>query len=107
MAAYRRVYDSRHLQADCQEPRLGPDPVIEYGLRLPFLPVENTAPTVEGEVLSERIVADGLGHELGKQVGVTLHRGVLKTRHLADLESNAHRVTLLHSVYSALQHVTR
>ena len=21
MAAYRRVYDSRHLQADCQEPR--------------------------------------------------------------------------------------
>jgi len=30
MAAYRRVYDSRHLQADCQE--LG----IEYGLALPF-----------------------------------------------------------------------
>ena len=26
MAAYRRVYDLRHLQADCQEP------VIEYGL---------------------------------------------------------------------------
>jgi len=21
MAAYRRVYDSRHLQADCEEPR--------------------------------------------------------------------------------------
>ena len=31
MAAYRRVYDSRHLQADCQEP------VIEYGLPLPCL----------------------------------------------------------------------
>ena len=36
MAAYRRVYDSRHLQADCQEP--GPissgtlRSVIEYGL---------------------------------------------------------------------------
>jgi len=30
MAAYRRVYDSRHLQADCQEP------VIEYGLPFTF-----------------------------------------------------------------------
>jgi len=26
MAAYRRVYDSRHLQADCQEPGLVPEP---------------------------------------------------------------------------------
>ena len=26
MAAYRRVYDSRHLQADCQEPRSAPEP---------------------------------------------------------------------------------
>ena len=26
MAAYRRVYDSRHLQADCQEPGLTPEP---------------------------------------------------------------------------------
>ena len=26
MAAYRRVYDSRHLQADCQEPGSAPDP---------------------------------------------------------------------------------
>jgi len=33
MAAYRRVYDSRHLQADCQE--RGSASVIEYGL--PFL----------------------------------------------------------------------
>ena len=24
MAAYRRVYDSRHLQADCQEPGSAP-----------------------------------------------------------------------------------
>jgi len=35
MAAYRRVYDSHHLQADCQEP--GSAPIIEYGLPLPFL----------------------------------------------------------------------
>ena len=26
MAAYRRVYDSHHLQADCQEPGLAPQP---------------------------------------------------------------------------------
>ena len=26
MAAYRRVYDSRHLQADCQEPGFAPEP---------------------------------------------------------------------------------
>ena len=26
MAAYRRVYDCRHLQADCQEPRSAPEP---------------------------------------------------------------------------------
>ena len=35
MAPYRRVYDSRHLQADCQEPGSAPEPyarVTEYGL---------------------------------------------------------------------------
>jgi len=33
MAAYRRVYESRHLQADCQEPGSAPErSVIEYGL---------------------------------------------------------------------------
>jgi len=26
MAAYRRVYDSQHLQADCQEPGSAPEP---------------------------------------------------------------------------------
>jgi len=26
IAAYRRVYDSRHLQADCQEPESAPEP---------------------------------------------------------------------------------
>jgi len=32
MAAYRRVYDVSHLQADCQEPGSAPEPsVIEYG----------------------------------------------------------------------------
>jgi len=33
MAAYRRVYDARHVQADCQEPVSGTLRLaIEYGL---------------------------------------------------------------------------
>jgi len=28
VAAYRRVYDSRHLQTDCQEPESAPEPTI-------------------------------------------------------------------------------
>jgi len=28
MAAYRRVYDSHHLQADCQEPRSARNPTL-------------------------------------------------------------------------------
>jgi len=28
MAAYRRVYDSRHLHADCQEPGSAPNPTL-------------------------------------------------------------------------------
>jgi len=37
MAAHRRVYDSRHLQADGQEPGSAPEPsVIGYGLPLSF-----------------------------------------------------------------------
>jgi len=40
LAAYCRVYDSPHLQADCQEPGSAPElyaRVIEYGLPLPFI----------------------------------------------------------------------
>ena len=40
MAAYHRVYDSRHLQADYQEPGSAAEPyirsVIKYGLPLPI-----------------------------------------------------------------------
>ena len=39
MAAYRRVYDSHHLQADCKEPGSAPEThgsAIEYGLPLPL-----------------------------------------------------------------------
>jgi len=34
MAAYRRVYDSRHLQADCQEPGSAPEPYSTLGNRV-------------------------------------------------------------------------
>ena len=37
MAAYRLVYDSRHLQADCQAPGTLRS-AIEYGLPLAFIP---------------------------------------------------------------------
>jgi len=37
MAAYCRVYDSRHLQADCQEPGSAPEPYALYGLPVPFM----------------------------------------------------------------------
>jgi len=40
MAAYRRVYDSRHLQAVCQEPRSAPEPHARQsstGYLYPFL----------------------------------------------------------------------
>jgi len=40
MAAYRQVYDSRHLQADCQE--LGTlRSVIKYGLPIVFYSIAN------------------------------------------------------------------
>ena len=38
MAAYRRVYDSRHLQADCQEPGSASEPYASMGYL--FIPVK-------------------------------------------------------------------
>jgi len=32
MAAYRRVYDSRHLQADCQEPGSAPETYATFAV---------------------------------------------------------------------------
>ena len=39
MAAYRRVYDSHHLQADCKEPGSAPEPYTLGNRPLPFLHV--------------------------------------------------------------------
>ena len=62
MAAYRRVYDSRHLQADCQQPGSAPEPyirsVIEYGLPLPFYAYcDNSTTVVISESLLELLMA--------------------------------------------------
>ena len=40
MAVYRRVYDSRHLQADCQEPESAPEAYAllpSMGYLFPFI----------------------------------------------------------------------
>jgi len=39
MAAYRQVYDLRHLQADCQEPGSAPEPYAMSGGRGAKCPV--------------------------------------------------------------------
>ena len=36
MAAYRRVYDSRHLQAGCKEPGSAPEPKLGNCVRAAF-----------------------------------------------------------------------
>jgi len=36
MAAYRRVYDSRHLQAGCQEPGSAPEPIQQSSTVYPY-----------------------------------------------------------------------
>jgi len=59
MAAYRRVYDSRHLQSDCKEPGSAPEPYarssgVGY---LYLLPVTSK----EREVLREGRKMEGEG----------------------------------------------
>jgi len=48
MAAYRRVYDSRHLQADCQEPGSAPEPGNRVWATFTFYTVE-----VDGRTVAE------------------------------------------------------
>ena len=38
IAAYRRVYDSRHMQADCQEPGSAPEPYAWHRVWAAFFP---------------------------------------------------------------------
>ena len=58
MAAYRRVYHSRHLQAECQEPGSAPRTlrsVIEYGLPLPCVLSLRTPNALDALVSYEEI----------------------------------------------------
>jgi len=53
MAAYHRVYDSHHLQADCQEPGSAPEPYessiwatfFRFELQWIILGISNNLPT--------------------------------------------------------------
>ena len=58
MAAYRRIYDSRHLRADCM-PRTGISSgtlrsVIEYGLPLPFYRVTES---IQGHTFGKKSIS--------------------------------------------------
>ena len=49
MAAYRRVYDSRHLQAGCQELGLAPEPYArESSMGYPYLLLQHCVTVVNG-----------------------------------------------------------
>jgi len=59
MAAYRRVCDSRDLQADCQEPGSAPEPTLGNRVWATFLPtilVVQVERSVGGGCLFERPV---------------------------------------------------
>ena len=59
MAAYRRVYDSRHLQADCKKTRISSGTIrsaIEYGLLLHFYYYHYFAPPRRRGALSDTAI---------------------------------------------------
>jgi len=53
MAAQHRFYDSRHLQADCQEPGSAPEPYAQQS-SMGYLLVHCSA--ADGSVVSVRVV---------------------------------------------------
>jgi len=73
MAAYRRVYDSRHLQADCQEPESAPEPYARYRVWATFLQYKAIS---QSEHVSEAWVErwagvakyDGVGADHGHKI---------------------------------------
>ena len=74
MAAYRRVYDSHHLQPDCQGKGIisgNPHSVIEYGLLFSF---SHKAPGLSG-LVTEMIQVTG---EIGTQWMLDLCNGIAK-----------------------------
>jgi len=67
MAAYRRVYDSRHLQADCQEPESAPEPTLGNRVCATFF----TCKGREGRRTGEK--GKGMGRREGRDL--LLRRG--------------------------------
>jgi len=60
MAAYRRVYDSRHLQADCQEPGSAPEPYArQSSIRYRYLFTSAKSPQAKKR-LNEAMTEKGL-----------------------------------------------
>jgi len=58
MAAYRRVYDSHHLQADCQEPESAPEPYArQSSMGYVYLSlIYRTEPTTSVSKVAESII---------------------------------------------------
>ena len=54
MTAYRRVYDSHHLQADCQEPGSAPEPYARQSSMGYLLPLLLRERREEGRERNER-----------------------------------------------------
>ena len=82
MAAYCRVYDSRHLQADYQEPGSAPGTLclaVEYGLPLPFLIIVatlvKTVPLVQIGMYSSVLVS---GNSIDCDVRINLQYEMLR-----------------------------
>ena len=56
MAAYRRVYDLRHLQADCQEPGSAPEPYARQ-LSMGFFPWTDEVCSKNGVTIGSTVFA--------------------------------------------------
>jgi len=73
MEAYRRVYDSRHLQTDCQEPGSAPKPirsVIEYWLPLPFYLYRPACFFIFNDFCQSIIISKSIGQNFVKFSGL-------------------------------------
>ena len=64
MAAYRQVYDSCHLQADCQEPGSAPEPYARWS-SMGYLYLF----TIATDDVTERVVVTDAGRRVASLFG--------------------------------------
>jgi len=76
MAAYCWVYDSRHLQADCQESGSAPEPALVNQVWATFLPLSKT--TLPALHYPSKIYA---GYTGAVPKRVTLNISIISQRH--------------------------